>query len=159
MRLRGPGAAAAAVAVAAVIAAVGVAANLHLLEPHGGSGGAVVLGVAIDPSSTTTTIASPPTTPAPTTTTTATTGEPPLRRSYAVGEAGTVTLLLRSGALAVESVVPGAGWRYEIEDQRTDRVEIAFRSGEDEQASFHASVQGGEVRVEIEPEEGESPDD
>ena len=70
-----------------------------------------------------------------------------------------MTLVVRAGTLAVESVVPGAGWGYEIGDQRTDEVEITFRSGEDEEASFHASVQGGDLRVEIEPEEGESPDD
>jgi hypothetical protein len=120
-----------------------------------------VLGITVERSSTTTTTtttAPPSTTPA-TITTTTTAEQPALRRSYAVGGAGTVTLIVRSGALAVESVVPGAGWSYEIEDQRTDELEITFRSGGEEEASFHASVDGGGLRVEIEPEDGESPDD
>jgi hypothetical protein len=158
MRRDGQGAIVLAVIVAAGVAAAGAAANLHLLEPGRRSREPVVLDVTVERSSTTTTTAPPPTTPA--TGETTTTGEQPgLRRSYAVGGAGTVTLIVRSGGLAVESVVPGAGWSYQIEDQRTDELEITFRSGGAEAASFHASVHGGELRVEIEPEDGESPDD
>jgi hypothetical protein len=160
MSRRGMGSVAVAVIVAAGVAAAGAAANLHLLEPQRRSREPVVLGLTVErPSTTTTTTAPPPTTTAIVTTTT-TGEEPALRRSYAVGRAGTVTVIVRSGVLAVESVVAGLGWSYEIEDQRSDELEITFRSdGNQEEASFHASVHGGELRVEIEPEDGESPDD
>jgi hypothetical protein len=160
MRLGRPGAVAVAVALAAGVAAVGVAANLHLLEPPRRSREPVVLGIAIERTTTTETTGPPVTPPSTTTSTTTTTpAQPSLRRSYAVGGAGTVTVVVRSGTMTVDSVVPGAGWSFAIEDQRPTEVEISFRSGDDGGASFHASVDGDELRVEIEPEEGESPDD
>ncbi len=179
MRRRGSVLIAATVALAAAVAGAGAAANLHLLEPHRSSYSTVVLGTSTTKTSTTTIAGGPTSTdgePAddptidpepgePTTTTvttpptTGTTQATTLRRTYVVGQAGSVTVVVQAGALAVDSVAPSARWTYAIEHQGPDEVEIRFRRTTGEEATFKATIESGAIRVEIEADEGEPPDD
>jgi hypothetical protein len=151
-----------AVGIAAAIAVLGAIVNLRLLEPHRGTEAPIVLGATVERTTSTagptpSTIAAPPPNPPGTTTTTSTAG---WRRSYEIGSAGSVTIVVRGTVLEVESVVPSAGWVYEVEERRDDEVEIQFRrAGHEDESTFHASLHGDELRVEIDPAEGESPDD
>jgi hypothetical protein len=166
-----PGAVIALVALAAAVATAGAVVNLRLLEPHRPDEAPMVLGATIERTSTTTgpapsvddgqsaTSQPPPFEPAPTTTTPNSTTST-WRRSYLVGEAGEVTIVLRGAVLDVESVTPSAGWAYEVGGDHDDEVELTFRrDGHEGESTFHASLHDGELRVEIEPAEGESPDD
>lgn len=168
MKISRPWVVTAAVVLGSATAVAGATVNLHLLKPHGSSQEPIVLGMSLtndspDRETTTaptavepTTSVAPPATASPTTTVPVT-----VVRTYAVGTAGTVTLAIRAGSLALESVVPGAGWTSVVEGEHPDEVKVSFRRpGDDEaQASFHATLRGGEIRAEIEPEEGEAPDD
>jgi hypothetical protein len=166
-----PGAVIALVALAAAVATAGAVVNLRLLEPHRPDEAPMVLGATIERTSTTTgpapsvddgqsaTSQPPPFEPA-TTTTTPNSTTSTWRRSYLVGEAGEVTIVLRGAVLDVESVTPSAGWAYEVGGDHDDEVELTFRrDGHEGESTFHASLHDGELRVEIEPAEGESPDD
>ena len=172
MRL-GRAGAAAGVALAGTLAAAGAVANLRLLEPSSPSRQSMVLGISVTDGSASTTTTLPaaadpsrPMTPGelPPSSTTTTVAPPSsgVVRTYVVGGAGSVTLVVRAGTLLVESIVPSAGWTADIEAQRADEVAIRFRRvdrGENGEAALEASLHGDDIRAEIEVEAGESPDD
>jgi hypothetical protein len=162
------------------LAAAGAAANLRLLEPRSEASSPLVLAPTTTGDATTTeghgtstttpapetstTVSvtsssvpgttAPPSPPPPTSTTTASASAPP--RTYAVGAAGSVTLSVRNGQIALEAVAAAAGWSPEVDKQEADEVEISFRSAEGE-ASLHARLENGQLSVEI--DSSDSPDD
>lgn len=80
--------------------------------------------------------------------------------SHAVGAAGTVVVSVQAGAVRLVSVRPTSGWTYIVEKQSGDEVEIKFRRIADgAEASFHARLDGGGLRVEIDDDDIEGPDD
>ncbi len=110
------------------------------------------------PAPTTTTTTTTPATATPVTTAPAT---PPTSTTAAPAEGqiftydtdgGWVTVLVEGGEIRLEAAGPKQGWKVEIESSGPKEVVVKFerRSGKDEEIAFHATVEDGEPRVEIE---------
>lgn len=68
---------------------------------------------------------------------------------YSVGLAGTVTIEVKAGQLALIAVSPNAGWTYEVEKSYWDEIEVQFEKGESE-AEIEVEIEDGKLQVEIE---------
>ena len=113
-----------------------------------------IAGATIPPPTDTTAPATPPPTSPPTTAPAAT------ATPYVVGSAGTVTLSVRGDALTVASVRLAGGWTYATEHQSGDEIELRFRRSSDgAEASLRARLENGLLRVEIDDDGAEPPDD
>lgn len=70
--------------------------------------------------------------------------------TYAAAEAGTVTVEHTASGLVLLAVSPAAGWEAEIDEARSDRVEIDFEHGESE-VRFRLRVEAdGRIELRIE---------
>jgi hypothetical protein len=77
--------------------------------------------------------------------------------TYTVGEAGEVEFQRDGDRLVVVGVIANEGWEFEAgheedEEDAADAIEIKFTSG-DREAEFEATIEDGELEVEIETKE------
>ncbi|MDH3190518.1 MAG: hypothetical protein OEM39_07800 [Acidimicrobiia bacterium] len=68
---------------------------------------------------------------------------------YSVGLAGTATIEVKAGQLALIAVSPNAGWTYEVEKSYWDEIEVRFEKGESE-AEIEVEIEDGKLQVKIE---------
>ncbi len=72
---------------------------------------------------------------------------------YQVATAGSVTIQVDSGAMSLASVNTNAGWKYTVEKNHSDDIEIGFEKG-DAEASIRVKADHGKLDVEIESKSG-----
>lgn len=79
--------------------------------------------------------------------------------TYAVDNAGTVTIRRAGRVLTIENVSPAPGWSYRIDDEDDrDEVEISFSNGPD-RLKFKAEVDDGQLHVQVEDRSSSRGDD
>jgi hypothetical protein len=82
----------------------------------------------------------------------------PTQATYAIGEAGTVTLDTANGVLSIVAVTPAQGWVVsQSESDDSGNAEVKFESG-DQQVEFHANLLYGVVNTSIESDEASGDD-
>jgi hypothetical protein len=70
-------------------------------------------------------------------------------RSYSIDGVAVVTVNIVSGQLELVGINLESGWSAEVEKERSDRIEVEFRNGEQE-AEFEVRLDNGRLRVEAE---------
>jgi hypothetical protein len=70
-------------------------------------------------------------------------------RTFTVGAAGSITVNIQSGRLALTAVIVASGWSYEIDKSESDDIRVEFEKGDDSEAEIRVRINDGSLEVEI----------
>ncbi|MDH3190517.1 MAG: hypothetical protein OEM39_07795 [Acidimicrobiia bacterium] len=67
-------------------------------------------------------------------------------KTYTVGQAGSVTIEVRNGALILVGVTPNSGWTYVVTKNLPDAIDVHFDKGQSE-AEIEVDLDDGQLIV------------